>query len=68
MPCGRIPSSVKLPIYHVFLGTQEHWFTTRDELDAFRAPQEEKVGGELAVGDTNAKPERHRQRTGRSGR
>jgi len=48
------PVSLKLPIYHVFIGTQEHWFTTRDELDAFRASQEEQTGGELAVGDTEA--------------
>jgi DNA gyrase subunit B len=48
------PVTLKLPIYHVFLGTQEHWFTTRDELDAFRAKQEEKTGGELAVYDTKA--------------
>ncbi len=48
------PVSLKLPIYHVFIGTQEHWFTTRDELDAFRASQEERTGGELAVADTEA--------------
>ncbi len=48
------PVSGKLPIYHVFIGTQEHWFTTRDELDAFRASQEEQTGGELAVSDTEA--------------
>jgi DNA gyrase subunit B len=46
------PATGKLPIYHVFFGTQEHWFTTRDELDAFRASQEEQSGGELAVSDT----------------
>jgi DNA gyrase subunit B len=48
------PVTLKLPIYHVFIGTQEHWFTTRDELDKFRATQEEKTGGELAVSDTEA--------------
>ncbi|MEX0677936.1 MAG: DNA gyrase subunit B [Pirellulales bacterium] len=48
------PVTLKLPIYHVFIGAQEHWFTTRDELDAFRAKQEEKTGGELAVSDTEA--------------
>ena len=31
------PVSGRLPIYHVFLGTQEHWFTTREELDSFLA-------------------------------
>ncbi len=46
------PVTGKLPIYHVFIGTQEHWFSNRDELDAFRASQEEKTGGELAVSDS----------------
>jgi DNA gyrase subunit B len=46
------PVSLRLPIFHVFLGNQEYWFTTRDELDAFRAQQEERAGGELAVDDT----------------
>jgi DNA gyrase subunit B len=48
------PRTLKLPTYHVFLGSQEHWFTTREQLDAFRALQEEKTGGELAVSDTEA--------------
>src|SRR5262249_42620612 len=46
------PQTLKLPIYHVFLGTQEHWFTTADERDAFVAQQEQRTGGELAVSDT----------------
>jgi DNA gyrase subunit B len=50
------PLSLKLPVYHVYLGTHEHWFTTRDELDAFQAQQEEKTGGELAVSDATAAP------------
>ncbi|HEX3725370.1 MAG TPA: DNA gyrase subunit B [Pirellulales bacterium] len=45
------PVSLRLPIFHVFLGSQEHWFTSRDELDAFRSQQEERAGGELAVDD-----------------
>ena len=44
------PSSGKLPIYHVFYGAVERWFTTRSELDAFLAEQEQASGGELAVG------------------
>ncbi|MEX2559216.1 MAG: toprim domain-containing protein, partial [Pirellulales bacterium] len=32
--------SGRLPVYHVFLGSQERWFTTREELDAFVAAQE----------------------------
>jgi len=50
------PVSLKLPVYHVYLGAHEHWFTTRDELDAFQAQQEEKAGGELAVSDATAVP------------
>ncbi|MBI3837642.1 MAG: DNA gyrase subunit B, partial [Planctomycetia bacterium] len=46
------PATLKLPIFHVFLGSHEHWFTTREQLDIFRAQQEEKTGGELAVSDT----------------
>jgi DNA gyrase subunit B len=48
------PVTLKLPMYHVFLGSQEHWFTTSEQLDAFRAQQEEQTGGELAVADTLA--------------
>jgi len=45
------PATGKLPIYHVFLGSQERWFTTREQLDKFVAQQEEQSGGELAVAD-----------------
>ncbi len=48
------PTTLKLPMFHVFIGTQEHWFTNRDELDAFRASQEEEAGGELAVSDSES--------------
>jgi DNA gyrase subunit B len=48
------PVTLKLPIYHVFLGAHEHWFTTAEQLDTFRKQQEEKVGGELPVADTLA--------------
>ncbi len=50
------PVTLKLPIYHVFLGSHEHWFTTREQLDAFRSQQEEKTGGELAVADDGETP------------
>ena len=46
----------RLPIFHVVLGNQEHWFTTRKELDEFVKEQEKETGGELTVetgdGDT----------------
>ncbi len=48
------PETLKLPILHVFLGSQEHWFTTTAQLDEFRAAQEEQTGGELPVADTLA--------------
>jgi DNA gyrase subunit B len=46
------PVSGKLPIYHVFVGSQEHWFTKREELDAFVAQLEEESGEEPIVGST----------------
>jgi DNA gyrase subunit B len=46
----RDPVSGRLPIYHVFLGQQEHWFTTREQIDAFVAAQEQE-GGELDLAD-----------------
>ncbi|MBN2023626.1 MAG: DNA gyrase subunit B [Pirellulales bacterium] len=60
----RDPVSGRLPIYHVFLGHDEHWFTTREELDVFVARQEEAAGKELRIsgrregdGDGNGKTE-----------
>src|SRR5208282_5353123 len=43
--------SGRLPIFHVFLGQQEHWFTTREKLDEFVAAQEQEVGEELDLTD-----------------
>jgi DNA gyrase subunit B len=48
------PESLKLPVYHVFLGTHEHWFTSRAQLDAFLEKQSQATGGELDVADTPA--------------
>jgi DNA gyrase subunit B len=47
----RDPVSGRLPVYHVFLGQQEQWFTTREQLDAFVAAQEQEVGEELDLDD-----------------
>jgi DNA gyrase subunit B len=44
------PVTLKLPIYHVYLGSQEHWFTRRDELDDFVAQHEEETGEEVSIG------------------
>jgi DNA gyrase subunit B len=44
----------KLPIYHVYLGTEEHWFTRREDLDNFVAQHEEKTGEEVTVAGSPA--------------
>ncbi|WP_425267203.1 DNA gyrase subunit B [Aeoliella straminimaris] len=43
------PESGKLPVYHVFLGNDEHWFTGREALDTFVKEQEAALGGELVI-------------------
>ena len=45
------PATGKLPIYHVFLGNHEHWFTRREDLDTFVSQQEAVAGTELTVDD-----------------
>ncbi|MCD4727019.1 MAG: DNA gyrase subunit B [Pirellulales bacterium] len=45
------PESGRLPVYHVFLGQQEQWFTTREQLDEFVVASERKVGKELDLAD-----------------
>jgi len=42
----------KLPVYHVFAGHREEWFTSRKELEAFIAKHEEEVGEELKLDET----------------
>jgi DNA gyrase subunit B len=46
----RDQSSGKLPMYHVYYGAEEHWFTSRDQLEAFVKGKETSSGGELVVG------------------
>jgi DNA gyrase subunit B len=46
--------SGRLPVYHVFLGQREHWFTQRSVLDEFLGRQEQAVGGELKLTDRPA--------------
>jgi len=40
-----------LPRYRIFLGADQHWFSTKGELDAFLAEQQKKTGTELKVAD-----------------
>ena len=53
------PETLKLPVYHVFLGVDERWFTTRADLDAYVAEQEKARGHELRIdagGATSGEP------------
>ena len=43
------PESAKLPVFHVFVGNHEHWFTDRKEMDDFIKQQEKASGFELTV-------------------
>jgi len=46
----RDAATGKLPMYHVYFGLEEHWFTSRDDLEAFVKSKEQAAGGELQVG------------------
>ena len=46
----RDTATGKLPMYHVYYGLEEHWFTSRDDLEAFVKTKEQAAGGELQVG------------------
>lgn len=43
--------SLRLPVYHVFLGSEEKWFVTREELHDFVEAWEKEHGGSLSVSD-----------------
>ena len=45
------PVTGRLPVYHAFLGRQEHWFAGRAELEDFLAQQERVAGEELKLSD-----------------
>jgi len=47
----------KLPVIHVFLGREEHWFRGRVTLEAFLKEQEAERGEELSVDDSDATDE-----------
>ncbi len=46
------PESGRLPVFHVFLGQEDHWFSTRNEMEEFLAAQEKEAGAELKVEQT----------------
>ena len=39
----------RLPVFHVFYGNEEHWFTDRKELDEYLKGREKDSGEELTV-------------------
>lgn len=43
------PESGKLPVYHVFFGLEEHWFTSRKQVDDFIAAKQADNGDDLVV-------------------
>jgi DNA gyrase subunit B len=43
------PQTLKLPVYHVFVGFEDYWFTTREQLDAFVKGKEAELGHELQM-------------------
>jgi DNA gyrase subunit B len=51
------PATGRLPVYHVYLGSKEEWFVTREELNHFVEEQEKTTGGELQVAPDQAAPE-----------
>ena len=44
----------RLPVFHVFYGRNEHWFTTREQMDEFLRAQEQATGQEAVVADGSA--------------
>jgi DNA gyrase subunit B len=45
------PQTGRLPIFHLSIGSDQFWFTTRHELDEFLAKREEATGKELRLSD-----------------
>ena len=50
------PVTGRLPIFHVFYGPEEHWFTSRIELDEFVEKLEKESGDEVALADDAQTP------------
>jgi DNA gyrase subunit B len=44
----------KLPEFHVYVGRDEHWFVTREELNDFLEEQQTASGGQLPISDSPA--------------
>ncbi len=47
----------KLPVFHVFLGSNDYWFTSRSTMEEFLKEQEKLSGTELSVSETSSPEE-----------
>lgn len=45
----RDPATGRLPVYHLFLGSDEFWFTSRKEMEDFLEQREAETGKDLVV-------------------
>ena len=45
----RDAATAKLPMFHVYFGSEEHWFSSREQLEAFVKGKEKAAGGALAA-------------------
>ena len=52
----RDSATGKLPMFHVYFGTEEHWFSGREQLEAFVKGKEKAAGGALSVGRAEDAP------------
>ncbi|MBX7165095.1 MAG: DNA gyrase subunit B [Pirellulales bacterium] len=53
------PQTGELPVFHVYHGPREHWFTTRKQLDEFVARLEQESGKQMSVSDAPAATNGH---------
>ncbi len=50
------PTTSRLPMYHVYFGSKEYWFTTRDELDQLVSREEQATGAAVKLADDGSGP------------
>jgi DNA gyrase subunit B len=58
------PMTLELPIFHAFMGTEEHWFKSRAELDKFVAEQEKTTGKEVRLDAGTVGEDEHAEMNG----
>lgn len=44
----------RLPVFHVFVGRDDKWFTSRQEMDEYLKEVEKATGEELSIGDSES--------------